>query len=130
MSGWVAKGGRGAAAARVVRLELPMTGLAILALMVTEMGVAQTVFDPGGTLVVWIPIKGGEFRLEAAVGALMKQKYSKYSGDLKTLNTFVIIGLVLDPKFKLRHVGHVLRTVMDWIEIEIFDKESEIKNSC
>ncbi|CAH9126298.1 unnamed protein product [Cuscuta epithymum] len=61
--------GRGSAATKGVRFDFHMIGLVILALMVIEIGVASTVFDPGGTLEVWGPSKEGEFRLQSCNNA-------------------------------------------------------------
>ncbi|CAH9057229.1 unnamed protein product [Cuscuta europaea] len=60
------------ASVRVARPDFSNLGLTILALMVTEMGVAPTVFYSGEILVVWVPVKEGEFGLQSTVGGSMR----------------------------------------------------------
>lgn len=41
--------------------------------------------------------------------ANMNAKFEKYYGGFKDLNPLVFMGLLLDSKFKLRHITHRLR---------------------
>lgn len=49
-----------------------------------------------------------EFML-ADMAANMRVKFMKYYGSFHQMNHLVIIGLVMDPRFKLRNVTHLLR---------------------
>jgi hypothetical protein len=45
----------------------------------------------------------------ADMAANMRVKFMKYYGSFHQMNHLVIIGLVMDPRFKLRNVTHLLR---------------------
>lgn len=65
--------------------------------------------------------------LMVEVGLAMKSKYNKYFGEFKNLNPLIILGLVLDPRFKLKHITHILTVVMGWKTYEVEAKTTQIK---
>ncbi|KAK9922172.1 hypothetical protein M0R45_030652 [Rubus argutus] len=53
---------------------------------------------------------GGEVeKVLTEMAANMNAKFLKYYGSFKDLNPLVFMRLVLDPRFKLRHIAHPLR---------------------
>jgi hypothetical protein len=61
------------------------------------------------------------------MAANMKAKYIKYYGSFMDINHLVIIGLVLDARFKLRNVTHIWKFEgLD--ETEVKRRTLEIKN--
>lgn len=65
-------------------------------------------------------------RVLTDMAANMKAKYIKYYGSFKELNPLVLVGLVLDPRFKLRHIVHLLNKEK-FTEAEVQTKTKELK---
>ncbi|CAH9113126.1 unnamed protein product [Cuscuta europaea] len=59
--------------------------------------------------------------------SLMRTKYIKYFSKLNELNPLIIIGLVLDPRFKLNHVKDILEEDLKWVAREVEQKVNQIK---
>ncbi|XP_068336483.1 zinc finger BED domain-containing protein RICESLEEPER 2-like [Pyrus communis] len=57
----------------------------------------------------------------------MKVKFDKYWGDLVKVNPFLFVGLVLDPRYKLGYVPHILKRRGCSID-EAMAKKDEIKS--
>ncbi|TQD97511.1 hypothetical protein C1H46_016848 [Malus baccata] len=57
----------------------------------------------------------------------MKVKFDKYWGDLVKVNHFLFVGLVLDPRYKLGYVPHILKRRGCSID-EAMAKKDEIKS--
>ncbi|XP_068328766.1 uncharacterized protein [Pyrus communis] len=57
----------------------------------------------------------------------MKVKFDKYWGDLVKVNPFLFVGLVLDPRYKLGYVPHILKRRGCSID-EAMAKTDEIKS--
>ncbi|CAA0830409.1 Unknown protein [Striga hermonthica] len=66
-------------------------------------------------------------KLMADIASLMKTKYNKYFGQLKDLNPFIFVGIVMDPRFKMKHVTKLLSVELMWSDYEVEKKEKEIK---
>ncbi|KAI5335682.1 hypothetical protein L3X38_025816 [Prunus dulcis] len=47
------------------------------------------------------------------MAASMKKKYDKYWGELHKVNPFLIIGVVIDPRFKLRNLKHIFEEIFE-----------------
>ncbi|XP_050104865.1 zinc finger BED domain-containing protein RICESLEEPER 1-like [Malus sylvestris] len=65
-------------------------------------------------------------QLLKAMASDMRSKYEKYFDSYHELNPLIVIGLVLDPRFKLRHVTQLFRKKLSDIEAQL--KTEEIKN--
>ena len=65
-------------------------------------------------------------QLLKAMASDMRSKYEKYFDSYHELNPLIVIGLVLDPRFKLRHVTQLFRKKLSEIEAQL--KTEEIKN--
>ncbi|CAA0827018.1 Zinc finger BED domain-containing protein DAYSLEEPER, partial [Striga hermonthica] len=66
-------------------------------------------------------------KLMADIASLMKTKYNKYFGQLKDLNPFIFVGIVMDPRLKMKHVTKLLSVELMWSDYEVEKKEKEIK---
>ncbi|XP_024190222.1 zinc finger BED domain-containing protein RICESLEEPER 2-like [Rosa chinensis] len=61
------------------------------------------------------------------MAANMRSKFIKYYGGFRDLNPLVFMGLILDPRFKLRHVTHLLTN--EGFELEdVQNKTRELRN--
>ncbi|VVA36974.1 PREDICTED: zinc finger, partial [Prunus dulcis] len=47
------------------------------------------------------------------MAASMKKKYDKYWGELHKVNPFLMIGVVIDPRFKLRNLKHIFEEIFE-----------------
>ncbi|CAL8163330.1 unnamed protein product [Prunus armeniaca] len=47
------------------------------------------------------------------MAVLMKKKYDKYWGELHKINPFLVIGVVIDPRFKLRNLKHIFEEIFE-----------------
>jgi len=56
----------------------------------------------------------------------MRKKYNKYFVKYQDLNMLVLIALVLDPRFKLRHITHLFRK-QKFVEDDVQMKTREVK---
>jgi hypothetical protein len=65
-------------------------------------------------------------RVLTDMAANMRAKYIKYYGSFRELNPLVLIGLVLDPRFKLRHIVHLFNKEK-CNEAEVQSKIKELK---
>jgi hypothetical protein len=61
------------------------------------------------------------------MAANMNAKFLKYYGSFKDLNPLVFMGLVLDPRFKLRHIAHLLRKE-NYNEEDVQNKTKELRD--
>ncbi|KAK9922685.1 hypothetical protein M0R45_031138 [Rubus argutus] len=59
--------------------------------------------------------------------ANMRAKYIKYYGSFRELNPLVLIGLVLNPRFKLRRIVHLFNKEK-FNEAEVQSKIKELKD--
>ena len=65
-------------------------------------------------------------QLLKAMASNMRSKYEKYFDSYHELNPLVVIGLVLDPRFKLRHVTQLFKKKLSDFEAKL--KANEVKD--
>lgn len=56
----------------------------------------------------------------------MRAMYDKYFGSYLQLNYLLVVALILDPRFKLRHVTHLL--IKQLLEVDAHLKTKEIRD--
>nr|XP_028950042.1 zinc finger BED domain-containing protein RICESLEEPER 2-like [Malus domestica] len=56
----------------------------------------------------------------------MRAKYDKYFGSYLQLNNLLVVALILDPRFKLRHVTHLFKRQL--LEVDVHLKTKEIRD--
>ncbi|KAM2246368.1 hypothetical protein ACFXTI_007190 [Malus domestica] len=56
----------------------------------------------------------------------MRAKYDKYFGSYLQLSNLLVVALILDPRFKLRHVTHLLKKQL--LEVDVHLKTKEIRD--
>ncbi|CAL8083692.1 unnamed protein product [Prunus armeniaca] len=62
--------------------------------------------------------------------ASMKKKYDKYWGEIHEVNPFLMIGVVIDPQFKLRNLKHIFEEIFEndpTCERLVAQKTNEVK---
>ncbi|KAM1011784.1 hypothetical protein ACFX2C_047087 [Malus domestica] len=65
-------------------------------------------------------------QLLKAMASDMRSKYEKYFDSYHKLNPLIVIGLVLDPRFKLRHVTQLFKKKLSDFEAQL--KANEVKD--